>query len=142
MTTRAIKLRRGSMLIEVTMATVILIVIMSVALKVLGVAAHERVAVERRQRAVLEVANVMERLAADPFDEVTPERAQRMTLSDAARHGLPGCELKVDLSPSETAAKGGAAKRITVQLRWRDRSGEWAGPVRLTSWIYRVRARS
>jgi Tfp pilus assembly protein PilV len=142
MTARSLTTRKGSMLIEVTMATVLLIIIMSVALKVMGFAARERAAADRRQRALFEAANVMEKMAAYSFAEVTPERALQMTLSDAARLGLPGCELKVDVSTADSASRGGPAKRVAVLVRWRDQSGEWASPVRLTSWIQERRARS
>jgi Tfp pilus assembly protein PilV len=134
--------RRGSLLIEVTMATVILIIIMSVALKVVGFAAHERLAAERRERARFEAANVMEKMAALPFDEITPERAGRIVLSDTSRQRLPGCELTVQVSTVASAAQASPAKRIAVKLRWRGQSGEWESPVRLTSWTHARRVRS
>jgi Tfp pilus assembly protein PilV len=141
MVIEASKRRRGSMLIEVTMASVILIMIMSVALKVVGFAAHERLAAERRERALFEAANVMEKMAALPFDEITPERAGRMTLADDSRQRLPGCELTVLVSTVSSQAQAGAAKRIAVKVRWRDQSGQWEAPVRLTSWTHAGRAR-
>ena len=55
------------------MATVLLMIAMTLTVKVLGWVALERRAAERRQRAVMEVANVMERITAYPFEEVTPE---------------------------------------------------------------------
>ncbi len=85
---------------------------------------------------MLEVANVMERITAYPFDEVTPELARRMTLSRAARQSLPDSELAVDVAESEPGP-GRSAKRIAIRLRWRGRDGEWEAPVRLTSWIER-----
>ncbi len=142
MTDKVKNRRRGSMLIEVTMATVILMMIMSVALKVIGFAAHERLAAERRERALFEAANVMEKMAALPFDEITPDRAGRMSLSDTSRQRLPGCELTVQVSTVASAAPAGPAKRIAVKIRWRDQSGQWESPVRLTSWTHDRRARS
>ncbi len=68
--------RRGSLLAEVTMSTVLLVIIMGMTVKVLGWVALERRAAERREQAVVEVANLMERLAAHPYDEVTPELAR------------------------------------------------------------------
>ena len=68
--------RRGSLLVEVAMATVLLMIAMTLTVKVLGFVALERRACERRQRAMLEVANLMERITAYPFDEVTPELAK------------------------------------------------------------------
>jgi uncharacterized membrane protein len=133
--------RRGSLLAEVAMATVILMIAMSLTVKVLGWVALERRAAEQRQRAVLEVANVMERITAYPFDEVTPDLTRRITLSTTAAQSLRDSDLAVELTSSEPAADR-SAKRIAIRLRWKGRSGEWLAPVRLTSWIERRRPAS
>jgi Tfp pilus assembly protein PilV len=133
--------RRGTLLVEVAMAGVLLMIAMTLTVKVTGLVALERRASERRQRAGLEAANLMERITAYPFDEVTPELAARMTLSPAAAQSLPNPELAVDVARSEPAP-GRSAKRIAIKLRWRGRDGEWVAPVRLTSWIERKRERS
>jgi Tfp pilus assembly protein PilV len=128
--------RRGSLLAEVTMAAVLLMIAMTLTVKVMGYAGIERRATERRQRALLEVANVMERITAHQFDQVTSDFAGRMTLSDEARRSLPDPELVVDVAEKSPGA-GRKVKRIGISLRWRGRSGEWDRPVRLTSWIER-----
>jgi hypothetical protein len=133
--------RRGSLLAEVTMATVMLAIAMSLTVKVLGWVALERRAAERRQRAVLEVANVMERITSYPFEEVTPDLTRRITLSTTADQSLPESDLVVDVTHSDPGA-GRSAKRIAIRLRWKGRSGEWDAPVRLTSWIERRRPAS
>ncbi|MGO9465363.1 MAG: hypothetical protein ACLQIB_08380 [Isosphaeraceae bacterium] len=130
--------RRGSLLAEVTMSTVLLVIIMGMTVKVLGWVALERRAAERREQAVVEVANLMERLAAHPYDEVTPELAREYAAPARTARSLPEADLKVDITKSQPGA-GRSAKRIAIQLRWRDRGGEWAAPVRLTSWIERRR---
>ena len=58
--------RRGSLLVEVAMAAVLLMIAMTLTVKVLGLVALERRASERRQRALFEVANVMERITSYP----------------------------------------------------------------------------
>jgi hypothetical protein len=125
-------------LVEVAMAAVLLMIAMTLTVKVLGLVATERRGTERRQRALVEVANLMERITAYPFDEVTPELGGRLTLSPTGRQSLPDSELKVDVVGSEPAA-GRSAKRIAIRLRWRGSDGEWVAPVRLTSWIERRR---
>ena len=130
--------RRGSLLVEVAMAAVLLMIAMTLTVKVLGLVALERRASERRQRALVEVANVMERITAHPFDDVTPELAGRLTLSTSARQSLSDSELAVDVAGSEPGP-GRSAKRIAIKLRWRGPNGEWMAPVRLTSWIERRR---
>jgi len=128
--------RRGSLLAEVTMAAVLLMIAMTLTIKVMGYAGMERRSTERRQRALLEVGNLMERITAYEFDQVTAGLAAQMTLSDEARRTLPDAELVVNIADNVPPA-GHKAKRIGIKLRWRDRNGEWERPVRLTSWIER-----
>jgi hypothetical protein len=125
-------------LAEVTMSTVLLVIVMSMTVKVLGWVALERRAAERREQAIVEVANLMERLAAHPYDEVTPDLAHDYAVPAKTAMSLPDAELKVDIAESQPGA-GRSARRIAIQLRWRDHSGEWAAPVRLTSWVERRR---
>ena len=120
------------------MAAALLMVAMTLTVKVLGFVASERRASDRRQRALVEVANLMERISAYPFDEVTPGLATRLTLSPTGRQALPDSELAIEVAGSEPGA-GRLARRIAIRLRWRGPDGEWAAPVRLTSWIERRR---
>jgi hypothetical protein len=134
-------IRRGSLLIEVAMAAVLLMIAMGLTVKVLGLVAVERRASERRQRALSEVGNLMERITAYPFDEVTPELGRQLALTSASRQSFPGAELAVDVADNEPGA-GRSAKRVAIRLRWRGPEGEWVAPVRLTSWIERRRRSS
>ena len=130
--------RRGSLLAEVAMATVMLLIGMTLTVKVMGYVGLQRRSAEHRQRAVQEVANAMERLTAYPFEEVTAERARELSISQTAVQSLPDAELAVNVNESQPGA-GRSAKRIAIRLRWRNRSGEWEAPVRLTTWIERRR---
>ena len=135
--------RRGALLADVGLAAIVLLITMSLMLKVLGIVAHERRAAEQRQRAALEVANLMERITAYPADRVTPELARGMTISETARQSLRNFELAVDVTGGEpAAAPDRAARRISITLRWRGPSGQWEAPVRLTSWKERRRIES
>jgi len=133
------RLRRGGYtLVEVVLSVVVLLSAMTVVVKLLGWVGLERREADRRSWAVQEVANVMERLTARPFDEITAEQAGRLTLSPSARQSLPEAELAVGVAEDQPGA-GRSAKRIAVRLRWRGRAGEWEAPVRLTTWIERGR---
>ena len=120
------------------MSAVMLAIVMTLTVKVLGFAGQQRRSADHRQRAVLEVANVMERITADPFDEITAERARRFSISPATAGSLSGSELAIDVT-EEQPGPGRSAKRIAIRLRWKGRSGEWEAPVRLTTWIERRR---
>jgi Tfp pilus assembly protein PilE len=125
---------RGLTTIEMVMATLVLGVAMTLTVQILGWVMRERRGADRRAIAVQEAANAMERLAAQPWDQLTPEAAQSEPLSPAALQALPGAELNVTVAAE--ADKPGL-KRIGVQLRWRGRSSAYEAPVRLTSWVAR-----
>ncbi len=136
-------MRRGSLLAEVGIATLVLVIVMGFTMKTLSTVGHERRAAEQRQRGVLEVGNLMERITALPFDKVTAPVARGMSLSDVARASLRDAELAIDVSAGDKSAEAGrSAKRVMIRLRWRGPSGEWQAPVRLTSWIESRRNRS
>src|SRR5262249_8816880 len=95
----------------------------------------ERAAADRRLWAAQEVANVMEQLSAEPFDRVDASRARAMAAEGQATRALPGAEWGAEVVDEPDGPV--AAKRVTLRLRWKGRSGEWEAPARLTSWVYR-----
>jgi hypothetical protein len=129
------------MLAELAITIVLLMIAMTLVVKILGWMAHERRSADRREQAVLEVANLMERITAHAFEEVTPELARGMSLSEPARQSLPDPELSVEVNAAE-GARTPAAKRIAIRLRWRGATGEWEAPVRLVSWVHARRKSS
>lgn len=130
--------RRGSLLPEMAIATILLAAAMTMTVQVLGHAGQHRRSADHRQRAILEVANAMERISAMPFDEVTHNRANQLKLSPASASLLPDAELSIAVK-EERPGPDRSSKRVTVRLRWRGRSGEWEAPVRLVTWIERGR---
>jgi hypothetical protein len=122
---------------EIALSILLLAVVMTTTVHVLGLVAGERRAVERRELAIQEAANVMERLTAEPWDGVTPELARGIALSDGLRRALPGPELAIEVDEKDAAA---GSKRVAVRLRWRNRAGGWEAPVRVTAWITRPRS--
>jgi Tfp pilus assembly protein PilV len=124
----------GFMIIELVVTALLLAIAMTVTVKVLGWVAHERRDAERRQLAVLEVGNIMERFAARPFDELTADSARGFTLTEPARLSLPGAELNVSVEGVDGPRP---AKRLAVRIRWQARAGIWAAPVRVMAWAYK-----
>ncbi|WP_435016122.1 type IV pilus modification PilV family protein [Tundrisphaera sp. TA3] len=125
--------RRGFGLVEMTATAVMLVAAMTITVQLVGWVAAERRSVARRERALLEAANLLERLAARPWDDLTPDAAKALTLSDATRAALPGAALSIEVAP----AGAPEAKRITVAITWRDRSGSAEAPARLVGWAHR-----
>jgi hypothetical protein len=123
--------RHGITILETIVAGVLLAATMSVCLQLLGAHAAQQQAIQRRQAAVREAANVMERAAAVPFRELTPQRLAEIQLSPEASATLPDGELTIELA---VVPEDPGARRITVSIRWQDRNGEWLKPVQLTAW--------
>lgn len=129
-----IRKHRGFTLLELSVAGVLLAAAMVVSVQILGWIALERRAADRRQWATQEVSNVMEHLATRHWDDLTPETADGVQLSRQAQEVLPGAELHADVTSAQTEP---GVRRITVELKWRNRAGEFDAPVRLTTWVYR-----
>ena len=127
--------RRGSFLVETAMAALMLMVALTLITKVVGAVAAERRGWDRREVALAEVGNLIERLAARPYEELTPESVKGLALGPEAGRTLPGAELSAKVE-DEPAGKVDA-RRVSVRLRWRNRSGDWDAPVELTTWAFR-----
>jgi Tfp pilus assembly protein PilE len=125
------KSRRGMSLLEMAVAGVLLVVLAAVCVKFFAAAALQRKGMEQRQTALREAGNIMERLFARPYDELTAESAAKITLPAEVVHYLPKAELKIDLA---AAGEGSPGKRISIVIRWQDSEGQWVEPARLVAW--------
>lgn len=127
--------RRGALLLETAISALMLMIAMALAAKVTASLAAERRAWDRRGVATVEVANVLERIAARPFDALDVGPVGGLSLSPAASGTLPGAELTAEVA--DEPAGDLPARRVIVRLRWRNRAGDWDAPVRLVTWIHR-----
>jgi hypothetical protein len=126
-------MRRGVILLEVIVGCGLLAVLLAVCVQLLSVTAIERRESQRRAIALVEVANLVERVSAMPYDDVTPEKLNELSLSPDVEHLLPGgtAQLTVDDEPGDVPAK-----RVQVKIHWG--TGRHApAPARLTYWVYR-----
>ena len=105
--------RRGSLLVELALSAAMLMIAMGLTVKVLGWVGAQRRNWDRRQVAVQEAANLMERLTARPFASLTPESTRDLPLSARARQSLPKVELKVDVRENDKAG-GADSKRVAI----------------------------
>jgi hypothetical protein len=126
--------RPGFGLIEMAVTGALIAVAMTVTVQVVGYVALERRAVERRERAILEANNLLERLVSRPWDELTPGSAKEARVSSTTSSFLRSPKLDVEVIPSDDAP---ARKKVSVEIRWLDRSGRPESPVRLVSWVYK-----
>lgn len=93
----------------------------------------QRRAADARQIAVHEVANVMERFSTRDWNDMTQAAADAVKLTPEAAGLLQEPQLKVIV---EAVSKPSIAKRVTVELRWKNRQGNGVSPARLTSFVY------
>lgn len=126
--------RRGSSLLEISAAGILLAVMLTVSLQFFRATAAQRRGLQARRTAVEEVANVMERLSARPWEELTVENLGQMEPSPEAQQALPGSELEIEVLPTEGGPEG---ERITVTLRWPAGPAQPDRSVRLVAWRYR-----
>jgi type II secretory pathway pseudopilin PulG len=126
--------RRGYNIIELTVATVILVAVMGVSLKWFVATARQRRAADCRQAALREAANAMERLAARPWEELTPEGVSKLATSLPPDPSLPGGQVLAEVKGPGGEPEG---KFLTVTVRWRPRAEAPPEQVRLVAWKYR-----
>jgi type II secretory pathway pseudopilin PulG len=126
--------RRGTTLVEIAVAGALLAMLMAFAFQVLALSAAQQRAQARRQRALAEASNAMERLAALPWDQLTSERAESQQRAQPTDSIAPSATWSVDIAqpPGEPNAR-----RIAVEVRWPDAAGLSERPVRLVAWRYR-----
>lgn len=125
-----VKSRRGFTLLEMAVGALLLGMVMALTVQILAWSASERRVSERRQRALHEASNLIERLATLPSSELNPATLRAAKLSDQTRQALPNGELKVALDEGPEGLK-----RLTVEIHYRDRAGEPVAPVRLTAFL-------
>jgi Tfp pilus assembly protein PilV len=125
--------RRGFSLIEATTALAILAGGFVLTAQILSIFARQRQAAEQLLIAQLEAANVLERIAVMPFEEVNSGSLGKLTLPKDAQAALVGG--KVTATVEESSGDGPKHKRIHVEVAW----PLGAGPMRtvkLTAWKY------
>lgn len=125
--------RRAFTMVEVAVTVLMLAVAMTTILHVLTWVAMERRAIERREWALEEAANLMERIAARPWKDVNAGAVKPLTLSEHLRGSLPDAELSIAVDEKA----GPQLKRVAIRIRWRNQAGTWVAPVRITSWMSR-----
>lgn len=146
--------RRGFTLLETFAAAAVLGALMVLCVKFFSAAAAQQEAMRDRSRAIQLAANVMERLAAEPWDQLTAEKVRPLQDAEDLRQSLPECRIEIQISegddPIAAARKPGqppagsgepGAKRIEVLVHWPSRADAAQRPVRLVAWRYRSTAR-
>ena len=128
--------RRGISLMEIAAAGILLAAMLAVCVQFFQATAAQRRGLEARRTALQTVANVMERLGARPWDQLTTENASQPELLAEVEQALPDGQLEVEIVQPDGEPD---AKRITVVARWSAGSDPAGRSVRLVAWRYRAR---
>ncbi len=124
--------RAGFTLAELIIALLLLGTVTAVLMPVLLSATAQRRASELRQRALIHAENVLDDLLSQPWDEQTQEILSRKLNAEPADSALPGLERTVTVNGEPDQHR----KQITLQLRWRNRTGDLSAPLRLSGWSF------
>ena len=114
------------------MAGVLLMTVSMIVVPAIYWVHRERRQTERRQIAIVEVENLMERTVALPFDEVRQSTVDKFALSESAVRQLPDASLQIKISNADDVKQ---MKKIQIQLDWKNQQGIREMPVSLTSWV-------
>lgn len=126
-------MRRGFTLIEVMVAGTLLGAVMLTVTPLLGWVARERHAAEQREVAVQEVANILERVTARNWEEITSAAVSGVKLAPESASFLDDAELRIEITENEQQP---LSKQVSVSLQWKDRFQNSVAPVRVTTWVY------
>ncbi|MBW3539487.1 MAG: hypothetical protein KY476_04385 [Planctomycetes bacterium] len=130
----ALRARRGFTLFELAVTTLVLGAAFALIGPLLVRVARSERAAEQRQIALFEVSNTLERITSLDWQSLTGESLDSLPLSETARAGLS----EPNLRASVEAVKGPPeAKRIVVEIDWKDTAGVRVAPVRLVTEVYR-----
>jgi hypothetical protein len=101
--------------------------------QLLTVCARQRAAIDRQFVAQGEAANIAERVAAMPYEEVNDENLTKLSLSPQAQAQLP--EGKLAIESTEATAPAVSHKRVAITVSWMNPTGV-ERDTRLTTWKY------
>jgi Tfp pilus assembly protein PilE len=127
--------RRGFTLLEVVISGTLLAAVLVVSARMVWSIARQREAILDRQTALCEAGNVMERIFALSWEDLSDEAVKGRQLSDDSQRALSGGRLSVEIS---VPAEDTAAKRILVKVSWMHEPDQPERSVRLAALRYQV----
>jgi prepilin-type N-terminal cleavage/methylation domain-containing protein len=137
--------RRGFTIFEVTVAIVLLSALTALCLEFFAGVTGQQKDQNAELAATQEAANVMERLAAVAWDDLSKQPGGRFELSPQARKMLPDGRVEVNVSGTlRVPLEGGTrsvpdtiARRVAVAVCWRPLPGGPERKARVVAWRYK-----
>lgn len=126
--------RPGVSLMELVAAVSVLAVIAVLLVPVIAGVADVREGAAQHQLAVIEAANLMERIAALRANgSLRREQLDALSLSETVQEQLVAPELEIMLSEAEGSPP---AQTLSVEITWENQHGERGVPVRVVACLY------
>jgi len=132
--------RRGFTLAELMIALMLLGTVSAIFAPLMLASSAQREAARQRQAGLILAENRLDQLLARARDELAPDTVATAVASEASNGSelpvpMPGLEHSVTVvdRPEDTA------RQITVEVRWRNRSGDTTAPVRISGWAFAPR---
>lgn len=125
--------RLGTTLMEIAAATALFGIVLTIAVPIIGSVTAIREQTQRRECAQIELANIMEQVAADHrAGESLRMSADRAELSKETAALLPEADLAMDVA---TAGDLAGNMRVTARLTWTGPAEQPVAPVELTAFF-------
>jgi len=128
-----IRPRNGSMLLEVSLAVMLISVTLVAVAQLLAVAARQHDEARRRTVATRAIANVTEQMMGLSWDETTTERLNELTLHPTTVSLLPDAKLVAEVTDVVDPRQ---AKRVRFSLTYRNTAGMQVEPISLVAWKF------
>lgn len=125
--------QRGFTLIELIATCTLLGVVFTVAIPLLLLVAQERRSADQRQFAMQHAANLLERTTATGWKGLAVGDLELPAPPDDLVTLLPGLERRVEVKDLADTLR---SKHVTASIRWKNRTGEYGPPIRLSAWVY------
>jgi hypothetical protein len=126
--------RSGALLIELVVSMIVLGAVSTVIIPALMRAEDVRQASVRRGRAMQQLANVFEHVAAVSYEELTEDAVRAAAERAGAGGELPRAELHLAIAQETDPVP---ARRVALTLTWRSNDSPRVQSVRLTEWFYK-----
>ncbi|MBC8356241.1 MAG: hypothetical protein H8E66_30045 [Planctomycetes bacterium] len=124
--------KRGTITHEATMAIVLATAVIVGTAQTLAIISHQRRDMDRRSTASREVGNLLEEIAARPWNAINEEELAKLTLSDECRTVLRDPRLTVEVASEPTEA----GKYVSIEIDWLTGKDQRALPLRVGAWRY------
>ena len=138
MQTRNLQIRfvrsRGFTLLEVTITMTLLGAALAMFVPLLSRVNAVRRASAARRAALQEAHNILERFSARDWGDVNQKTADTERLSREAGQSLHEPQLKLTVTDVAGSPPG---KRVAVEIRWKNREGDYVAPVRLATFLFK-----